>query len=86
MVSAAGKNIPVLVSPVVVIAGAAAEPAGNVVAPLALNVPVTAAPAAVMETMVVVPLCKFKSPELSAVVITPPTPVVIAAIEAIYFP
>jgi hypothetical protein len=31
MVSAAGKNIPVLVSPVVVITGAAAEPAGTAI-------------------------------------------------------
>jgi hypothetical protein len=67
MVSAAGKNIPVLVSPVVVMAGAAAEPAGNVVAPLALNAPVIAAPDDVIATMVVPPLCRFKLPDVSAV-------------------
>jgi len=39
-VSAAGKNIPVLVSPVLVIAGAAAEPAANEATPL--NAPVVA--------------------------------------------
>ena len=38
MVSAAGKNIPVLVSPEVVIAGAEAEPACTVVTPVADSV------------------------------------------------
>jgi hypothetical protein len=57
-----------------------------VVPDVELNVPVTAAPADVMETMVVVPLCRLSTPELSAVVTTPPMPVVIAAIEAIFFP
>jgi hypothetical protein len=58
-----------------------------VVPDVELNVPVTAAPADVMDTMVVVPLLMSKLPELSAVVTTPPIPVVIAAIElAIFFP
>jgi hypothetical protein len=69
-------------------AGAAAEPAGNVVAPLALNVPVTAAPADVMETMVVVPLLMSKLPLVSTELIcTPPTPAVNDDSEfAIMFP
>jgi hypothetical protein len=55
--------------------------------PLALNVPVTAAPVDVTATMVVPPLCIFKSPLLSPVVTTPPEPVVIAFIdEAIIVP
>jgi hypothetical protein len=53
----------------------------------ALLNPVTATPADVTAILVEPPLCMFKSPLLSAVVITPPEPVVIALIElAIYFP
>jgi hypothetical protein len=54
-----------------------------------LNVPtpVTATPEEVTAATVVPPLCMFKIPVLSAVVITPPTPAVEALIElAILFP
>jgi hypothetical protein len=40
MVSAAGKKIPVFVSPVVVIEGAAAEPAEKVVTPVTAMLPI----------------------------------------------
>jgi hypothetical protein len=57
----------------------------KVTVPLALKVPVTAAPADVTATTVVPPLCMFRLPLLSAVVTTPPEPVVRAFIElAIY--
>jgi hypothetical protein len=50
-------------------------------------VPVTATPADVTAILVEPPLCMFKSPLLSAVVMTPPTPLVEALIiEAIFFP
>ena len=47
----------------------------------ALLNPVTATPADVTAILVEPPLCMFKSPLLSAVVITPPEPVVRAFIE-----
>jgi hypothetical protein len=57
----------------------------NVLAPLALRVPVTATPALVTATTVEPPLCMFKSPLASEVTITPPPPDVEAFIElAIY--
>jgi hypothetical protein len=57
----------------------------NVLAPEELNVPVTATPVAVTATTVVAPESNERFPLESAVVTTPPTPVVIAAIvEAIY--
>jgi hypothetical protein len=72
IVSAAGKNMPVFVSPVVVIAGSAAEPAENVATPVALSVPVTERP--VEEILIVgvvyvlpptaVDAATFKVPEL----------------------
>jgi hypothetical protein len=62
MVSAAGKNMPVLVSPVVVIAGAAAVPAAKVETPLIVGLVkvcpdavVTNVPLAVGNVSVVVP-------------------------------
>jgi hypothetical protein len=59
----------------------------SVLAPLALSVPVTDAPVDVTATTVVVPDNKERLPEASAVVTTPPTPVVIAAIvDAIIYP
>jgi hypothetical protein len=54
---------------------------------VAFSVPVTATPDDVTAILVEPPLCIFKSPLLSAVVTTPPEPVVIAFIdEAIIFP
>jgi hypothetical protein len=52
---------------------------------LELRVPVTATPVLVTATTVVAPESNERFPEASAVVTTPPTPVVIAAIvDAIY--
>jgi hypothetical protein len=68
-------------------------PTGRVNAPVAEvptvpdanNVPVTVAPVEVTATTVVAPESNERLPVASAVVTTPPTPVVIAAIvEAIY--
>jgi len=67
--------MPVLVSPVVVIAGNAAVPATK-----------AALCDASIITAVVPAVCMFNMPVLSAVVITPPAPLVEAFIlEAIYF-
>jgi hypothetical protein len=72
IVSAAGKKIPVLVSPVVVMAGAAAVPAGTVVTPVAVNVPasVTFCEASTV-TAVVPPVWSWRTPDVSEVAIKP---------------
>ena len=72
IVSAAGKKIPVLVSPEVVIAGAAAEPAENVATPEALSVVTLAVPPDTLVAVVaVVALVAEVALPLNAAVIVP---------------
>jgi hypothetical protein len=54
----------------------------SVVVPLAVSVPVTAIPAEVIATMVVVPETRLRLPDASDVDCSPPPPAVNAAIEA----
>jgi len=77
-VSAAGKKIPVLVSPVVVIAGSAAVPACTVVTPVTLKVvdAVIAFAANVVFATVIVPVA---APTLTAVAAPPKFKVVAVA-------
>ena len=74
MVSAAGENIPVFVSPVNVMLGADTVPAANVDTPVWLTVPVTEMPDPVTATMVDPLLWMFNKPSFPPVDFRPEVP------------
>jgi hypothetical protein len=87
IVSAAGKKMPVLVSPVVVMAGAETVPAGTVVTPVAVNVPasVTFCEASTV-TAVVPPVWSWRTPDVSEVAIKPVDEFAFSVTAIIYSP
>jgi hypothetical protein len=76
MVSAAGENIPVFVSPVKVIDGAETVPAGLVTAPAKVTFWLVSILIAVVAVPPAVVVCRAKAPSFDPVVLIPDVPLV----------